>query len=87
MLENGLEGSFLNNFHGYVTESYLQKPLDKVAKYREKQKFTARLLYIEPLTKLSYFVLRDLSKDVKIPKYQLGTILPAKVNLVNPIEI
>lgn len=60
ILTNGLEVRFLNNYTGYIHESYLQNIFDRTTSYKTGQVVSARVMYVVPVTKLAFLSLRSL---------------------------
>lgn len=78
VLKNGLLGNFMDQHKAYVHDMYLQKPLQTVSNFREGQEVKARVLYVEPITKIVFFTLRGIETTIE-HGLKIGQIISAKV--------
>lgn len=70
-----MQGTFSDSAVGYISEVYLPSPLSK---YRDGQVLNARVLYLEPMTKIVQFTLGNL-QDRSESDFQKGAVTSAQV--------
>ncbi|XP_044266223.1 protein RRP5 homolog [Tribolium madens] len=77
VLPHGIKGQFFENCYGYVDETYIFS-LIKKEKIKEGKSIPAYVLFVEPVTKVTYLTLRGLEK-LPGPEFTIGEILPAQI--------
>lgn len=82
ILPNGIKGHFFENCFGYIDESQMFKHIKKVH-LKEGGKISAYVLYVEPITRITYLTLRGL-EDLPEPDIQIGKVVSAKVSSIVP---
>lgn len=81
VLKDGLQGKIFNFENAYIHNLFLEKPLSSVGQYNEGDELTARILYIQPLSKFVFLSLQSFNFDETL-HLKIGDILLASVSFV-----
>ncbi|KAJ3655566.1 hypothetical protein Zmor_014689 [Zophobas morio] len=77
----GIRGQFFENCFGYIDETQFSKV--NAATLKEGTTVDAYVLFVEPITKVTYLTLRGLG-NLTEPKFELGKIVSAKILRIVP---
>lgn len=77
MLPHGLKGHFFDSCYGYIDETQIFSSIKK-SKLKEGSTVPAYVLFIEPITKITYLTLRGI-ENLPGPELTVGQISSSKV--------
>ncbi|BFF90401.1 protein RRP5 homolog [Drosophila madeirensis] len=88
-LKDGLKGSIMNeSFTAYVNEHHLSNALDTPEDYELNEEYSARVLYVMPLTKLVYLTLNlDMKQQAEDEDEQEGEESLKKGSIVEKAKV
>ncbi|KRT80423.1 hypothetical protein AMK59_7651 [Oryctes borbonicus] len=75
VLKDGLQGTFFEEYLGYINQIYLNTPMDSLEKYKDTT-IKAYILYIHPITKFTFLTTRNLhlpQEPTALPKGYIGS--------------
>ena len=79
-LKDGLEGVFLSDCVGYISESHLENPLSTRNEYKIGKCLKVHVLYILPVIKMTFFTMMPLKESEMENKVtKIGNRIDAKV--------